>query len=687
MTELLISEKPNAAKKIVEALADSKVKTTKYKNIYYYEFKHNDKDIIVCCAVGHLFTLAEKERKFWKYPIFDFEWKPSYEVSKSSAFSKPYTQLIAKLAKKCDEFTVCTDYDIEGSVIGYNCIRFLCKKKDGKRMKFSTLTKDELRESYDKASKHLDFPQIEAGEARHSLDWLWGLNISRALTLSIKNATGRFKVLSSGRVQGPTLKLIVDKEKEIAKFVPEPYWEIHLKGILNKKEIHAQHKKGKLKDKKEAEEIIKKTKGKPAIVEETKKKTTKQSPPNPFDLTSLQTEAYKCLKITPKETLKSAQDLYTAGLISYPRTSSQKLPKSIGYKKILTNLSKVATLSQPCKALLAKKILKPNEGKKKDQAHPAIYPTGEFKKLEGKSAQLFSLIIRRFLATFADPAKRETITITIDVNKEQFIASGTRTVEPGWIDFYGRFAKFKEEELPAVKKGDKVDPRKINSLKKETQPPKRYSPASIIKAMESLNLGTKATRSSIVDALYQRHYVKDQQIKATLLGTKTIEALEKFCPEIIDVKLTEHFEKEMEEIQNKKKKPEEVIKEAKKILEKILKNFKKKEKEIGKSLTQATIVTTREANEMGVCPVCKKGKLRVLFSKKSKKRFLACDQYPKCKTTFSLPQKGLVKSTDAVCKECGFPIVLIINKGKRPWRLCINPNCKTKEDYYKSKQI
>ncbi|MBU3940304.1 MAG: DNA topoisomerase I [Nanoarchaeota archaeon] len=681
MVELIICEKPAAMVKVATALADTKPTPHKEKGVSYYTLKHKKKEIIVGCAVGHLFLLDQTEKNGWTYPVFNISWSPTYKKGKNYAYTKKYFDVLKKLAKEADEFTVACDYDAEGSVIGRNCLKFICKKEDGKRMKFSTLTKDELIKSYEKASKHLDFDQIEAGETRHYLDYYWGINLSRALTLSIKNTTNYFKILSIGRVQGPTLKLIVDKEKEIQAFKPETYWEIYLNGDLNKKPILAKHKKDKFKKKTEVDKILKNTKGKEAKISDITKKEFNQAPPTPFDLTSLQIEAYRCLKTSPKETLKLGQELYIAGMISYPRTSSQKLPKSLNYKKLISEVSKQPTYKELCNELL-KSSLTPNEGKKNDPAHPAIHPTGEKKEITGKKAQLYDLIVRRFLATFSVPAKRETVTLEIDCNKEKFISQGTRTVEPGWHKFYGRFAKFKEEEMPDCKKEDKIKERKIKDEEKQTQPPKRYTPASLIKIMESKNLGTKATRSSVLDALYTRNYVKEQSIQATILGIKTIDTLEKYCPDVIDEELTVHFENELKQILDKKKKQKPILDEAKKILIKILEKFKKKEKEIGKALAEANLETRKESSQLGPCPKCKNGNLRILYSKKTKKYFAACDGYPKCKTTFSLPQ-GLIQATGKVCPECGLPVIKVIRKGKRPFEMCLTYDCKTKEKWNK----
>ncbi len=677
--ELILCEKPQAALKIATALADTKPVKKLNKKVPYYELTHKKKKIVVACAVGHLYTVSEKEKSGWTYPVLEMEWKPTTEVNKNASYITDYLLTIKKLTKDANEFTVATDYDIEGEVIGLNVIRFVCNQKDAKRMKFSTLTDEELNYSYEHASKHLDWPQAEAGETRHFLDWLWGINSSRALTNSIKAAGRGFKVLSTGRIQGPTLKIIVDKELEIKAFKPIPFWQIELKASTNKSEIVAWHEKDKFWEKQEADRVMKVTKGKKAFIKSITKKQFSQPPPNPFDLTALQIEAYKCFKIAPKNTLELTQDLYIAGLISYPRTSSNQLPPSIDYKKVLSKLAEQKNYSSLAKELL-KKPLRPNNGIKKDPAHPAVYPTGEIPKdLKGDHLKMYDLIVKRTLATFAEPATRENMTVVIDVNKENFIAVGIKTLKLGWHEFYKPYSKLKEEELPELKEGQELKVKKITLLEKETQPPKRFTQASIIKELERKNLGTKSTRALIVDSLYQRNYVKEKAIEATVLGIKTVEILEKYCPEIVDEALTRHFEEEMESIRDKSKKGETILKEAKTVLTKIFKHFKKNEVNIGKGLADANRETQNELNIVGKCPNCKDGELRILYSRKTKSSFIACNKYPKCKTTFSLPQNALIKTTKETCKECNSPLVLVIRRGKRPWKYCIGKNCPAKQ--------
>ena len=676
MTELIITEKPSQSLKIAQALSN-KIEKRSLKKVPYYELNYKNKKVIIGCAVGHLFNLKEKNKNGFNYPVFDLEWVESSELNKESRFIKKYIDVLKNLTKQVDEYTVACDYDLEGSLIGYNCIRFICKKNDANRMKFSTLTKNELIKSYENKSQHLDFPLINSGEARHILDFYFGINISRALTTALKN-TGFFKILSSGRVQGPTLKILTERELEIKKFKSEPFWELE---AIN--ELKLNHKKGKFFDKNEVDKIYEKIKNeKLAVIKEITKTELYQDPPNHFDLTTLQLEAYKIFNISPKETLSISQELYINAYISYPRTSSNILPSSLNYKEILTNIGEQKQYENLVKQLISKKELKPNNGNKKDPAHPAIYPTGEIpKKLSEKEKKIYDLIVKRTLATFSDKAKRETVLIETDIKNEPFIAKGSRTIEKGWHSFYQPYVRLKEVELPPFKKRDKTKIKKINKLEKETQPPRRYTQASIIKELESKNLGTKATRVQIVDALYQRDYIKEAQIEVTDLGIKTIEILKKYSPEIIDENLTRHFEEEMDDIREEKRRKEDVIDEAKKELIKILNKFKQQEKNIGKDLVEALKETKNKSSIVGKCPNCD-GNLKIKYSKNFKSYFVACDNYPKCKTTFSLPS-GLPKPTNDKCKECNFSLVKIIRNGKKPFDYCINKKCPIKERWIK----
>jgi DNA topoisomerase-1 len=621
---------------------------------------------------------------------------------------------------------VATDYDTEGSVIGFNILRFLAGLKDAYRMKFSTLTKDELIEAYNNMSKHLDFNQIEAGLTRHQLDWLWGINLTRALTLALKNYNGKgFSILSSGRVQSPTLAMLVERELEIRNFKPKPFWELELHVKIDGIEAVANYEKGRIWNKDDADKILQACKGKDAIVKDIKKKRYKQAPPFPFNTTDLQAEAYQQFKFSPQQTMSIAESLYQQGFISYPRSSSQKLPPSINYEKILKALASLPQYKKFAEELLKKEKLVPVEGKKDDPAHPAVYATHEIpdlSKLTPQERKIYDLIARRTLAVFADEAIRETNTVSLDVNGHIFLLVGKRTLEPGWTKIYEPYLKREELILPELKIGQTVKVIKLEELAKETQPPARYSQGSIIKEMESRNLGTRATRSEILQTLYDRGYISGKSIQVTKLGEAVTKALKEYCPRIVSEELTRKFEEEMELVYNGKKKREDVINEAKETLKEILEEFKLNEKSIGKKLAEALEVTREEERTIGTCLNCKTGYLKIFFSPVTKKRWVGCTNYfncgkcelsiedckceceicgrekskckhtwkekrwlPSCKTSFPLPASGQIKSLEKLCEICGWPLIQVCRKGSRPFKMCLLPNCASK-DNWKSKK-
>ncbi|KHO55363.1 MAG: DNA topoisomerase I [archaeon GW2011_AR19] len=690
--ELIITEKPQAALKISNALGKTIQKDL--NKVPYYEVNRNGKEIIVGCAVGHLFTLKQNSSAK-QIPSFDISWTPNY-IARKKDFTKRYYDALLKLIKGAGSLTIATDYDTEGEVIGMNIMKYLCNQKDASRMKFSTLTKDELENSYENKSAHINWGQAIAGETRHYLDWFYGINLSRALMDAIKT-TGKFRIMSIGRVQGPALNMIVQKEKEIQAFKPETYWQVFITiddGINGLELKHNKDIFGSDGAKKELEKFNN-LKGKKAKTE-TKKTEQKLPPPFPFNLTNLQTEAYKFYGITPSRTLQIAQSLYLAGLISYPRTSSQKLPASIGYGKILNQLAEEFKV----KKLITRKT--PVEGEKSDPAHPSIYPTGNKQILSGEEKKIYELIVKRFLSLFCDDAIIDSKTVTAEINRLKFSVKGQAIRKKTWLEIYP--SKLKEDKIPNVNGNAEIlDSR---TEQKETQPPRRYSPASIISELEKRNLGTKSTRSSILETLYDRNYIEGQSIKATPFGISLIESLEKYSPIIIDEKLTHDFEEDMEEIgkiypaeENKKtglnkkllEKEQNVINKSKEIITSITKDFKKNEKKIGEELIDASIKfreQQKRENTLIKCPKCKNGDLIINYSKKNRRFFVACNAYPECRNTYSLPPNGVIKKTTPakICEECGYPMVMRLAKGKRPWIFCWNPQCKTNLEWVEKRE-
>ncbi|MCX6778456.1 MAG: DNA topoisomerase I, partial [Candidatus Micrarchaeota archaeon] len=411
----------------------------------------------------------------------------------STEYPNIVREYFEKLGKNADELINSCDFDLEGSLIGYNVMRFACKKETGTRMKFSALTPDELVEAYEQRGE-LDFGNVEAAEARHVLDWFYGINLSRALMQAIRKK-GEKRVMSIGRVQGPALSILSRREREIANFKPVPYWEVSVKC----KKVKFLNTRGRFENEKEAREAERRTKIE-GFVSKVERTEFPQRPEPPFDLTSLQAEAYRCLGIPPSRTLQIAQSLYEASLISYPRTASQKLPGKLGLPNIIAKLGRNEKYAELAQKLIDAKRFTPREGSKIDPAHPAIHPTGVIARgLEKTTERVYDLIARRFLACFAEDARRERMKVELALGEENYAASGIRTMARGWFDFYGPYVRVEEKELPAFEEKEKVKAGKPEVERKETQPPRRYTQASIIEELESRGLGTKATRSVIID--------------------------------------------------------------------------------------------------------------------------------------------------------------------------------------------
>jgi len=679
---LIITEKPTAAKTIAKALADSEIKEYEKNGAKYYEITREGKKFVIAPAAGHLFMLKQKS-KGWDYPRFDVEWIPSYKFP-SSRFSEKFYKNMEELAKNASDFIIATDYDEEGEVIGANILKFLCNRENAKRMKFSTMTKEELIESFKNMSDSLDKNLVEAGYTRHMLDWYFGINLTRALTNSIKSVGKRFRIISTGRVQGPTLYLLAKHEKKIREFKPTPYWEIKLKLNISGKEFIASYEKDKIWIKEDAYNLEKKLKEcKEAVIKNISKKIIKQNPPKPYNTTSLLADINRYFGYSPTQAMQIAESLYQAGYISYPRTSSEKLPEDIDYKKILKSLSKIQKYNKLTSFLLSKEELKPNEGKKTDPAHPAIYPTHEIpKKLGDKQQKVYDLIVHRFFAVFGEPAKRESQKILLNVENEKFILTGIKTIDFGWTALYGPYSEREENPLPDLALGEKIKIKEVIKEEKQTLPPQRFSQGSILKEMEKRGLGTKATRAIILQILYNRGYLVGKSIEVTDLGIKLSEILEKNVKDIVSEKLTRHFENECDLVEKGKKKREEVLREARETLEKILNKMKKIENKIGKELTDSVIASQEKQSTIGKCPKCG-GTLKSLKIWKSGTRFVGCSNYKKgCNISYPLPREGTIMPTGKICEQCNTPIIQVLNQDKKPFRMCLDLNCPTKKDWF-----
>lgn len=586
---LVIAEKPKAARKIAEALSGSMgLRIHRKYNVVYYEVPGLSQRIFIASASGHLFELATDKNSF---PVFEYRWVPAHIVNKSKRYTANYLKLLSELCRTSEYFINACDYDIEGSVIGYLIIRSFGREERALRVKFSSLTYSELRSSFQNLSK-LDYEMVEAGLCRHELDWLWGINVSRALMHSIKVATGKKYVLSAGRVQTPTLKYAVEKSLERNLFIPLPLYSVKVTVQVGRKKLVFEYEKNPLERLVEAEQVVKEVKAQKYLVVESFTRTIQRfNPPPPFNLGDLQEEAARIFGMSPYKTQSIAEELYLDALISYPRTNSQKLPPTLNYMDIVKRLGQNPMFTKLVGQLLeeTRGVLRPVEGEKEDPAHPAIYPTGNTPmELRSDQKAIYELIVKRFLATFAKPAEfsQTKIVVMTPTKNHRFYLTGREILYEGWLAYYNYYS-FESTRLPALKKGEKLEVIDVTISKDYTRPPKPLSKIDLLRWMESVEIGTEATRATIIEKLFQRNYLTTAggRVDVTDLGYGVIEVLEVYFPALLSVDLTRKFEKLMNDIRLGNEKRERVVLEAKSTLEKLLREFESRAKDVGVTLS------------------------------------------------------------------------------------------------------
>ena len=470
MKKLIITEKANAARRISTILSDGKSHSSTTGGVTVISFESGGDDYDVVSLRGHIIELDyPKEYNDWSStsPV-DLVYAPQVKTVRV----KSILGMIRDLASKADEIIIATDYDREGELIGMETVREAgADMSIVKRAKFSALTKGEVENAFDNLTEP-DKKLADAAEARQIIDLAWGAVLTRLISLSSGQVGKNF--MSVGRVQSPTLKLLVDRHEEIESFVPKPYWEIIGKfGILAFKGSHASNP---FWDKDEAEAIL-------DVISEHKEGTVvsyEVSPkeeyrPAPFDTTMMQVEANK-IGIPPTTAMKLAEDLYTGGYISYPRTENTEYPRTLNLRSVLEKL-KDGDFKSEAEEILAQEKIIPSKGKRRTTDHPPIYPTAgaSADKMKGDKWKLYELIVRRFLATVAPNAEAEVTECNIDVGGEIFESEGYVLKKKGWKKYYGKYLKANDSRLPPLSVGDKVDIRSMTVVESETKPPYRYN--------------------------------------------------------------------------------------------------------------------------------------------------------------------------------------------------------------------
>jgi len=470
--KLVICEKNISARRIAYILSNGKSKSTRIGKIPVYDFSKDGETWRIIGLKGHIINLDfpagfNKWNKVTPADLINVD--PVKKVSEKSIATA-----LKSLVDKNPYLIVATDFDREGELIGVEVIDLLKEFNKEinqiKRAKFSAITNYEIKNAFDSLTG-VDYNLSSAGETRQVIDLVWGAVLTRFISITSQRFGKDF--LSIGRVQSPTLALLVEREKEIKNFNSKPFWKI-IANLKKKESFNAIHVEGQFWDEKKVQEIFNKVKNSNfAIVKEFEKKLIREIPPSPYSTTTF-LESASHLGVSASRAMNIAEELYMSGLISYPRTDNTVYPRSLNIKGILEKL-KNSIFSKEAQEVIENGRSHPTRGKKETTDHPPIHPVGvpTGKKLLGDYARIYELVVRRFLATLAKDAISENVFALFDILGEEFKSEGYRLIEPNWRSIYTYF-KEKKNVLPELIKNEKIDVAKVTLIEDKTKPPARW---------------------------------------------------------------------------------------------------------------------------------------------------------------------------------------------------------------------
>lgn len=667
---LIICEKENAAKRVSEILSEGRARKEKRGRVSVYSFDWEGMESHTIGLRGHILNLDFPDR-FNNWSSVDPRTLIDVEPIKKLS-NRSIGNVLKGLSRRSEEVIVATDFDREGELIGSEAVEFFLgpgRIENVKRAHFSSLTRDEILESFSRPQR-IDTNLVNAAETRQTIDLVWGATLTRFISL----AAGRLghEFLSLGRVQTPTLSLLVDREKEIKGFVPRPYWTVEGEFSREGEVFRGHHTAGDIFDREKANAIYDSVKGAgEGTILSVKGKERLDRPPHPFNTTTF-LKAANSLGLTASRAMSIAEDLYTSGYISYPRTDNTVYPKGLDLRGTVVKLD-YHPYKEICGEILSRGQLTPTRGSKQTTDHPPIYPTeyATKAKLASDRWKVYDLVVRRFFATLMEPARVHVRSVRIDVNGEVFSSSGITVLDAGWRRAY-HYSRVTEIPLPDLAEKEIVQVTGMDLNSKETKPPNRYSQGSLIQEMERLGLGTKSTRHEIIQKLYDRRYVEDSPPRPTLSGEVLISCLQDHSPMITKHEMTSKLEEDMASISSEELTMEEVVEESRAMLRSILEALEKEKEDIGKELKQAL----NEQDVVGKCPRCNNDLL--LARSKWGKRYIRCSKAPGCSRSYPLPQRGRIGFTDESCEVCRSPMILLYRRGRAPFKTCVNPECPTK---------
>jgi DNA topoisomerase-1 len=689
---LIVTEKNNSAAKIADILSGGKAKADATYKVPHYSWSDQTGEVMTIGLKGHVMNPA--------FPEGYSNWQQTdlHELIDADLIKEPtdknVLRAVRKVAKDATTVVIATDFDREGELIGLEALEAILDVKpelEGsvQRARYSALTKEEIERAFSELD-HLSFDLANAGAARQDIDLIWGATLTRAVSLATRRFGSNF--LSVGRVQSPTLGLIVERELERRAHVPKPYWEVFARFQHPDGAFEAHHATDRFWERSEAQSALAGTKS-PGKVKEVNARRSQRRPPAPFNTTAFTTEASNRLGITPKRAMQLAEDLYMDGFISYPRTDNTVYPRSLPTRELIASLVRIPEFRAG--GFLLDGDLTPTRGKKETTDHPPIYPTQAVHPgaLDGPKQRVYELVARRFLATFGPPMAIESTRADIEAGSETYFVRGSVVTDPGFAAIY-TYARSSDEEIPKLEQGQELaldgDPWAVD---KETQPPSRISQGKLVELMEEAGLGTKATRPDIIQKLYDRGYVYGNPPAPSATGIAMYEAFKRFVPRMATPEMTAELEQDMDQIAAGKTSKDEVVRISREMLHSTTTDVQEKNEDLAKVIWAGM----DEDRILGPCKVCEEAgrtqedgspnMLRVIRARKSGKRFVGCqgwspDDGPNsCDQTFPLPQRGDVYRLEERCSICGqTPRLKVLPPRGRPWDLCLNDECPSMQE-------
>ena len=673
MRRLIVTEKFNAAVRIATILSDGKAKRTNVEGTSVFEFSQGEDRVRVVGLRGHIINLDYPEalNDWARVDLKELVWAEPQKVVTAGKIGAALKQLAAD----ADEVIIATDFDREGELIGVEALGLIQQVRPEvrvRRARFSALTKWDIESAFANLVE-VDHPLAWSAESRQSVDLAWGAVLTRFLSIASKQL-GR-DYLSVGRVQSPTLALVVDREREIEDFVPQDYWTLHARFRKDSNgataEFETNHEHGPYWAHPEAEAALEMAERAPqGLVREYIQNEREERPPPPFNTTMFVAEANR-IGFGAAQAMKIAEDLYQSGYISYPRTDNTVYPSTINLRTVLEKLQDSPFASE-ARTLAAQERIVASRGRTLATDHPPIYPVQGVTREKVKRNDhwaIYELVVRRFFATVAPNAIAETAETKIDLGSQIFLAEGYRIKDPGWRKYYPYWS-VREATLPSLTTGENLDRVGPVTIREDrTKPPARYSEGSLIQEMERVGLGTKSTRHEIIKKLYDRKFIEGKYPNPTTSGRAVIEALEDHAQRITEPEMTAHLEADMEAIATGTRSREDVVRESQQMLSEVLETLEANREAIGQEIEAAL----REQNYIGKCNVCKEGNLTVIRSRRGS-RFLGCDRYPACRNTHPLPQMGIIQGAEENCPECGAPMIKHTDRG-RTTSYCVASDC------------